>query len=642
MRVKFRAALTLLLTGFLLMVTMPAAVAQPLDGIHIPGIQCSNDPVIDGPEQGKANALDPGPKHPDHGDPWKPGSNTSVYEAYGYAGLHWQDLSPGCNPLPDAATDPGGSGLGAMSNVMLSVAAIGTAITAHVDRAVYEGHWLDKLNPIRDLGVQVFGWGIFMPLAGIVMAAVGVMVMVRSHDGDVARSMTQGGWAIAVVAVILFMITWPTVLVPKITGAMDTGLASVHQIVNQKSGGDPSDSLTDSATSSLHYGVLYQTWCAGMVGRSNGPAAEKYCPRLFKHSTFSRAEVKSFHGDKDARLAAAKEKAKKYDQDVQDLKDEYPDAYQYVAGKQNTDRAMSAGMALFTFLLSAPFSLWAALLYGFAKIMLVVALIMAPLVGLLAIYHPWRGPLLRIGDQVVTQVRNALVFGVVSAVILASWVKFLAPGSDTSPFWIMLLEAMFAVAVWVQTRGFRAMGLPGTQKAREHGSSLMSKVMTGASLANAGANLYDAHQTHEARDEAAERWDAHQAYVVDTGVRSTPPPSTASAAVKGAVVGGAAALATGGASLAATAGAAARGAGKGAVAHKLAGGTGGGDGAPAVYQSSKGGHAGADESTRPTVSRPTDTPPTGPAAEPRLVEAQTDEAGDTVYPIFTSTKGADE
>lgn len=631
--------------AFTLVLTVPAdATTTAPTFLGFP--DCTNDPEVTAPDTGAANDLDPGPEKPRTGDPFAAKPKTSVYEAYGYAGLHWSSLRPDCDLGPDALNDSGGVMSEEFANIGLGNLSWATALVNRFTTLVYDTPYLDTLQPVLDTSNDVFGIKVFLGAAAMVFAGIALMVFAKAASGNLAAAMLNGTWAVGVLVVTIVMLTWPTLIAPKATQAITGSLDYVQNAVNDTTGA-PGRTLAESAAGNIHYGILYQTWCAGTVGSGQSAAAKEYCPRLFKAQTISRAELAKTKGDAGVLKDLQDQKIKDYKDAANDLKDEYPSAYAYVAGDQNSDRIQAVFVGWVAFLLTLPFTLMAAVLFGFALLVIVAGLFIFPLVALLALYYPWRGPLLAIVDKVIVAGRNAIVYGAVSAVMLASFAGFFGPDSTIAPLWACVLMAIFAAAVWMQTKGFRSFGGgPGplaNRFSRKAGKYDMSEApYDGVQPDQPGGTTFTPRPAGYSMPA--------EARVHDTGVRQ--PPVVRDAAIRGAIMGTVSAVATGGTTAAISA-AAAKTAATQATQAKVADSASTGTGVAAVVLPAAARALGGGATKAPgtavalanqqTRARPTDAPPTTvhapqTAAGPRVVEPTTTPAGEVVYPIYSPSE----
>lgn len=553
-RRRFLPLIALAFTS-LLVLTGPAVSADDGPGPDFLYPDCTTEPIADGPGTGQANVLDPGPKKPRDGDPFAPNPKVSIYETYGYAGLEWTSVRPDCEPGPEAIYDAGGVGEGAFANMQLGWLATFTAFAIRVVRFVFESNFQSILNPILNLGSEAFGRRLFFPLSAVGMALIGAMVLFRSRKGNVKEAMSDATWAVTVVFSVVVLVAWPAAIAPKVDAAL-TGAVSMVNTELAGAVGLPGDTLADGAGANLHRALLYETWCAGTVGRPNGAAADEYCPKLWKASTFSRAEVAAFE-DQDDRANAQEEKAEEYENIAQELRDEYPSAYSYLAGSKNGERIQYASVSWVGWWLSMVFILFSALLAGFSMLVVRALLFTLPLLALVGMFRPHSHYLLRAVDYAVISLRNALIFNCVTAAFLAALGGFLAPGSKLAPIWVLLIICGFAIATWCLVKGFRSFNLQvlrRTKKEKKEKKQSRERIIKepgterpdrpdvqAASAPNryAGATPVEARRATEGIGRAA-----------------------TSGAVKGALVTAAAGVATGGT---VTAGAMAAGAAKGAA-----------------------------------------------------------------------------
>ena len=455
-----RRWIVLLLTVVVLFLTSPAAQADDGWGPDALRPDCTNEPAVTGPDSAAAGDIDPGPANPSTGDPFLKDTDTSVYEAYGYAGLKFHSIYPDCDLGPDVAYNAGDIWAGTVANLGLSNLTSATAFTNRFNRLVFDTDYAQMMEPIREAGNNIFGKQLFIPLAGVMLAAVGVYVASRAGKGDVADSATRAGWGLGVIAVTIAMVAWPSFVATQGMTAMTSSVSYVHAAINKISPTAQGETLVDSAASNLHYTLLYTTWCTGTVGSGNSEAATEYCPRLWRASTWSYLEQSAL--DADAREGDAKAKQETYEEVAQEMGKKYPEAYAYLAGEHNTDRIAIVILAWVSYICTVVFTDIAALLYLVAMVGITVAVFLFPIFALLSINYSWRHWLIGLVTKTLVACRNAVVFMAVTAVILGVYAQFLGAGNTLGPLWSCLIVGVFTVVVLWHLRSF----IPGLSRVR--------------------------------------------------------------------------------------------------------------------------------------------------------------------------------
>ena len=213
--------LAALLTAFLMVVLSPP-VAHAADGPKVPipvlpdipvsppdvpGISdCKEAPTPDSPGNGIAGFFAGKPDTlPPAGDPFAPGSSTTIYEQYGYAGLHWRTYDLGCGP--DAMRNPDAVIGTAVSNwIMLAPIAL-TALTGSLTEVAFHPTFLDSFDPVVERVSTGLHENLFASWIPIVLTILGASIIFMARRSAFASTAAAIAWA-------LFVVILATALVP--------------------------------------------------------------------------------------------------------------------------------------------------------------------------------------------------------------------------------------------------------------------------------------------------------------------------------------------------------------------------------------------------------------------------------------------
>lgn len=658
-----RAAAMMIITGLMVMFTAPAALGNPF------APDCTADVPIGTPTNGPANNIDPGPEDPRTGDPFKKDAKASLYEVYGYGGMSWVSLNPGCEAGPDALNDPGAAAAGTAANIMLGALALGVGIVAAILRFAYDPDTLNVFNPIMRLAAEALGENVFQAMFWVTLALTGLLIIARTMRARFAESAGNTGWVVFAGLIGMVAATWPLTVAPIVDNVLTSSIGTVHTQM-AKATGNTDMTPADGAAANLHHSLLYETWCSGMVGRSAGKTADEYCPRLFAASTFTREEAKRVAGDEEAAQELKEDKEEKFKEIAEELKEADPTAYEYLAGEHNTSRMMYAALGWFGFLCASPFLLVAGFLLLFALIVVRVAIMLLPLLVVVGGFPPLRRYVTGTLDYAAGAVLTALLFGVASAVFIAVIGGFMSPDSQTHPLLSMLLLGITTYAAWKVTKPLRKVRNLADVRSRL-ASARKGSSDHGHDSGAAAEDRRDANGTPYGPQRPSSGSGGLFAPTVAAATfaaSSTPAeaqPSMFKAASSGAMRGAAATAALGAMSGGTvTAGAMAAGAARGAGAAVLAGRMARTPDAAEAAESAPRAHAHAAQvsasGTRAPIGALPSAPKSGstpggtdeprarvyrpgestPAEGMRLVEPQSDK-GERVYPIYTpEVKGA--
>lgn len=660
---RFLSGLALALTLLLAVGSSPAfaGIPNPFSS------DCKVQGSIAAPDQGAANSIDPGPANPHTGDPFKPGSDTSIYEAYGYSAFTWPSFKCGAIDI-----NISGSAWNGVANMGLNLLGVGIAFVVAITRFAFNPDTLAIFNPILRLGSQALGNDVFKVLFWVTIAATGVLILWKARQARLKESLGGASWLVLVGLLGLVCMSWPLTLAPMFDKGLTHTVGAVNTTLAQTTGDASNDAATGVA-SNVTRSLLYNTWCAGMVGRSSGPVADKYCPELFKASAISRAEEAKVRQSPDpaqAQQDLVKQKQTKMNSLADELKSKDPTAYDYLVGNQPWDRNANVGLAWLAFGCACLFLTTASLLLLYALIVIRLAILVFPGLAVIGGYPPLRHFVTGLFDYVAAAIIAAVVFGSLTAVFAGMIGAFI--GSGLNPALAAVLLLVTTIAAWRLTKPHRQVKnfvRPRFKRKSNGGGS------------SQGAGNGQAQGSGGQQEEGPSRHSGGSiftpSYAPGFGA-STPAeakPSMLGSAAKGAATGAASTavlgLATGGT---VTLGAMAAGAAKGAVvsgagakfgtvgalgAMAATRGIGGGGsstqaptgrhsiGVTAETASASAPTAAAGVTTGPRAALPSGSAPADPkprvytpgeshpAENARLVEPTTTASGERVYPIYT-------
>lgn len=634
-----RAAATIMFIVAAMMMTAGPAQALPLPPLPpipgvptVPGVDCTADVTIGSPVGGPANGIDPGPENPRSDFP-----DATIYEAYGYGGLSWPSLNPECELGPDALHDPGRSASGTVANILLGGLALGVAVVAAVLRFAFSPSSLDVFDPVMTLAAEALGDNVFRALFWLTLALTGVMILFYSSRARFTQSARSAGWVMFAGLIGLVATLWPLTVAPVVDDALTGTLAAIN--TNMAGGSSTGLTAADGAAANLHRAVLYETWCAGMVGRAGGKTADKFCPALFASSTLSREELAEIAKDPSRAEALAEQKAEAFTAVAEDLKEADPAAYEYLAGEHNTDRIWYAVLGLFAFVCAGPFMFMSGVLLLYGLIVVRVAIMLAPAAAVIGGFPKTRKYLTGLFDYVMGALVTALMFGALAAVFIAMVGGFLDPSTGMPAPMASLLLGITTIVAWRFSKPLRRVKALSKVK-RKHVTSERSDDSDPAAKDEAGKP-----KKPSGSGGGIFTPNASPASYADT-TPAEARPSVIRSTLRGAAQGAAASLAmglvTGGTATAAgTAAGAARGAGGAAVQRGMAnrGSMSTSETTPVAIPAHRVGlPPGAPAEQKPRVYTPGEATPNRSV---RMVAPTTTDTGERVYPIYTpEPKGA--
>jgi hypothetical protein len=433
------AAAALVAAAVLAPVSAQAQVLPSIPGVpSIPGItgstSCKSSPTPRTSASGISAIFD--------GTPADTGGNppTSTYEQFGVHPFAWSLYDPGCGGVitqPTALIDTwiGNQLLGAATDLV----ALGNGVHSLAARPTWLGIF-DRMetNVVGLLKSRV--WDVTAPLSFILL---GVIILTRSHRGDMAAALKMAAWAALVLLIVSFVAAEPVKVGHLADQAETTSINSVN------AGLAGSGNTGPAAAGSLEVqAVLYPNWLAGEVGSATGTIADRYGPKLLDSQAYKWSEQtggaptsSDITDRKNAEFASA----------ASAIHDASPGAYEGQAG----GRAGAGFMALAAAAITVPFRLTADLLVAASLILLRLIVMILPLVAVLGLHERF-APLVR-GTAMagIAALINAFVFSCASAINTLA-VSFLLGPSSGIPAWFgLILAALFAFLCWYALRPFR-------------------------------------------------------------------------------------------------------------------------------------------------------------------------------------------
>lgn len=559
MRLRRAAVAVTAATALLLL----AGGAAPAGAVDLnPLSDCKSVPPIGSPADGVAGFIDPGPAKP---AVVPAGSKATMYDTYGWGGLTLPNYDLGCGP--DAARDPMGVFFGGIAQFGMDSLALGVALTTWVSRIAFSPGTVDFLDPVWAMTAKVFGTGVFFTFLALIGGAACVMMVWRARQGKVSSAVGNVGYILGLVAVVGAIVAYPTAFGRTIDRAV-TGSIGVVATASANAG-DPSTAIpknpADAVAGNLHNGILYNTWVSANFGRPNSDTAAKYAPKLFDASTISRQEYAETKGDPKKIKELRDKKADEYKKIAKDIQDADPQAYEWLAGHNNFQRAWYVLVGWLSFFASAGMLLLSTiyLLYALIRVRVFIALI--PLLGAIALIPRFRGRLVKMAKETAGWMLTVIALCGVSMVYVAVIAAFLAPGTNILLGMIGLAACTLASYRYIRglMKGYGIMPKRASKKLEKRWKDRDQDQSAPAPAATTPApssttTPAPASATSPGAPPASGTWRSTAAALAG---------GAAKGAASGAATGAAAAAVTGGASVAAGA---AAGAGKGAAAAAFA------------------------------------------------------------------------
>jgi hypothetical protein len=422
----------------LLFVLLPAGPANAAFG----DIDCKSSPVAQTPGGGTAGFFTPTPDTipaDPEGGAWA--NDAPMYGNYGLAGLTFNTYDLGCGP--DAAKDPGGVINTIIANMIFEVPKVGVAATVALSDIAYGPDFMSVFDPLL---VDVTGGladGVYTRWLPVALVVIGVMLLWGARKGRVSDLAAAVGWAVLVMVIMTAVLRWPTVAGSAADATAADTLGSINTGIN---GGEGDTDPINAAASSLSNSILYQQWKRGTFGNTDSPTVNRYAKDIYTSQALTWAEAKVVQDDPDGSGKDLLEaKADKWGDTADKIKDEDPDAYQYLTGHRGETRVgaalisiVSAGCVLIFLLLS-----YLMMLAGFIIVRL--AVVFSPVFAVLGVNYAARGAITGVVGVVAAAIINTIAFGTAAAVNVYMAKLLLKPGGPVAAWFGLIL--MFVIAV---------------------------------------------------------------------------------------------------------------------------------------------------------------------------------------------------
>lgn len=446
----------------LVLAALLVVLGVPTQAHALNPFDCKEAPTPEFPGRGVAGFFSGTPdKLPPAGDPFAEGSKTTIHEQYGYAGLRWRTYDLGCGP--DAMRHPDAVIGSTISNWMMQIPIAFTALTSSVTKVAFNPGFLTGLDSYVAGVTRALQSNFFASWIPIVVAAMGALILFRARRANLASSAAAVGWAVIVILLATALFRWP-VEAGRVADATVT--QTLGAVAAELIGHDEQTDPGIAVASGVHESMLYRSWLAGTFGSENSGAARKYGADLFKTQALTWREAALVERDPAAGQSLIEGKRDDFKEIAEKIKDEDPEAYEYVQGVRSETRVGYALLATVGVLLALPFLFVSALLLLGCFLIVRLAVMLFPAFATIGAFPAARGLVIGLGRIVGAAVVNSILFGIGAAVTVAILGVLLNPGGG-SPAWLgLVLMPVFTVVMWVILKPFRrltAMVSPNSQ-----------------------------------------------------------------------------------------------------------------------------------------------------------------------------------
>jgi hypothetical protein len=419
--------------------------------------------------------MPPTPSTPDSGlAGWfaeRPASSTTgsfpgLYSDYGYAGYAYTtyDLDSGC---ASTLIDPDYKFETTVANgeFMVATAVIG-ASNALRERAWDPQTLWGWADPLVEQATRAVYEKVFSVFGVITLAIVGLYLIWRSRQAEMGAATTTAGWAILVMVAVTAIAAWPVRSANLADQSLITTLGVVHDAIGPRPaspgkgcalGGNactdnrtPAVRASDTATETM----LYRNYVRGLLGSADSQTALKYGPALYDARSLTWDEAQKIRDNPNTRQATLDRKKAQWEKVAEQVKQEDPEAYQYLQGVNGMDRIGAGFIAVLASVMFAMFDLTASVLVLLGFLIFRWAVIAAPILGTIGMLRPASSGIRRLANAVVAAIFNIAIFGTGAAIYL--FAVDLIMNTPSLPGWLqVVLVWLVGVVGWLLLRPYR-------------------------------------------------------------------------------------------------------------------------------------------------------------------------------------------
>jgi hypothetical protein len=391
-----------------------------------------------------------------------------LYSKYGYAGYSYTtyDLDSGC---ASTLIDPDYKFETTVANgeFMIATAVIG-ASNALRERAWEPQSLWGWADPLVDQATKAVYEKVFSVFGVITLAIVGLYLLWRSRQADMGAATTTAGWAILVMVGVTAIAAWPVRSANLADQTLVTSLGVVHDAVGPRVHNTPPGQCDDPtpgacddnrppavrASDTATETILYRNFLRGLLGSADSETAKKYGLALYDAKSISWQEAEKLRANPQTRGALIKQKNTQWEKVAEQIKQEDPEAYQYLQGVNGMDRIGAGFISVLASIMFAMFDLTASVLVLLGFLIFRWAVIAAPILGTVGLLRPASSGIRRLGNAVVAAIFNIAIFGTGAAIYL--FAVDLIMNTASLPGWLqVVLVWLCGVVGWLLLRPYR-------------------------------------------------------------------------------------------------------------------------------------------------------------------------------------------
>jgi hypothetical protein len=449
-----------------------------LDNLTNDELQCVMAPTPEAPDSGMAGWFASRPVA-------APSRADGLFMQRGYGGYDFTTYDIGCVPTvmhPDYKFE----NTIANGEFMFATAVVGASDALREKAWNPESMW-GWSDPLVDQATKAIYIRVFSVFGAVTLAVIGLYLLWRSRQSDMNNAMTTAGWAILVMVAVTALAAWPSRSAHLADQSLVAGLSAVHEAVgppaqdipqNQcvqlphpeqcKDHRAPAQRASDVAVEN----ILYRNWLRGTLGSADSTTAQKYGLILYDSKSLSwkeQADIKADTTGKERQRILA-DKQTEWEKVAKEIKNEDPDAYQYLQGTKGMDRIGAGFVAILSALFFAMFDITASILVLLGFLIFRWAVIAAPVLGTIGMLRPASTGIRRLANAVIAAIFNIIIFGTGAAIYLFAVDLIM---SAALPPWLQVtLVWLSGVVGWLLLRPYRRITqLGGKDSARQIASA---------------------------------------------------------------------------------------------------------------------------------------------------------------------------
>ncbi|NDL60964.1 MFS transporter [Phytoactinopolyspora mesophila] len=426
--------------------------------------------------------------------------DVSLVDTYGY-GYHWGTYDLGCGP--NALRDPAAIAFTGIANFIFDMGLLAGAASQAVSDVIFDSplSFLNSTISVTQASVLDQIWTVWFPIT-IIM--VGIYLVTRSRRAEFSDTSTAALVLVVVLVASVYFLSWPLRALGAADAAISEGVQAVTTTFSE-------ERLEEDVARNIYY----PAWLRGQLGSDTSVAAQRYGPELFWTQHYTWTEVALIRliedkvGDEDDLVrelavgAIASAKMERYAELAAEIQEDYPGAYDYLRGKESTDRIGTAAIqTVYSF--AAAFFYLVAMAFLLLAMMVVRGFIIGfPIAGILGAYPPARAVLSRLWDIVTAAIWNVVKFAFGAGLYLVVGGALLR--SDMNVVWQIFILIVLTIALMMILRPLRSLKTmtPGLDPNRSYMMALARRMGSYRSVRRATRQgVEEARNDNEVADSA--------------------------------------------------------------------------------------------------------------------------------------------